>query len=856
MVCLRVFGKWVQGANKKVAAGSRRTYRLKRCGASVVGVLLLASLAGCSGGGGTAPTPAPTGLTYPQVSITANVGQAIATDTPTISGVPTSYAVTPSLPSGLSLNTTTGAISGTPTAVSAQASYTVVAANASGSTSASVQISVGPAPPTNLSYGQASISATVGTPIVTDTPTVTGTVNSYTVAPALPAGLIINSTSGVISGTPTAATASASYKVTASNAGGSTTFTLTIAVGHKVTTLLELGHGSTIMETGFNGSRVLSADADGHWVLWDYVSGNIVFAGDGPAGTFPGSSGLAVRETVLADQVFVDAIANGLEIRATSDAHLLGTISYTGLNTQTAITDAPWWKLATDGSYICIGSASGLLIYSTSGQKLVTATGDYHLAKAFASPGQLMLANSPAGANVIQTVNATTGAMQVSPPFSGTFGAWFADGSRFVTALATTVWTYSPTAVQQSIQSITVPYSGISAIGGVGNWLVIQDAFDVRVYAAGAASPLLDVTNLDGDTFTISGSTLAVPGYYATLSVVDLSGSAPIRTDYALPNAGIHFAAVSATQWVASGSYGLLADGATLASSPRYFGHGSTLRIAGAPAEFAASTTSSEILVYDAASLTLTKNINHRSGELSLSSDGAVLAASTNTVGEKLAMPDQTLYFYALPSGAVISSYPFTFQYNSSTVRQLLGFVLSGSGSVFGTLTETGNNDNAVRAVSPVTGGAVIWSDNQAASIVLSPDGTLIAANQPSSLTVNIYRNGNLVATVPGVAVGWLDNNRVLINQYTVGRQLQYNGAGIFDPLGVELGTSSIPELSIMQVVSSDLVYNPVSNVIYSLSSGQPVWTGTYPLEKETRGAVSGSYVVYQSGHRLLVESQ
>jgi hypothetical protein len=61
-------------------------------------------------------------------------------------------------------------------------------------------------------------------------PTVTGTVTSYSVAPALPLGLSLNSTSGEISGTPTQPAAAATYTVTAANSSGSTTFALSLKV--------------------------------------------------------------------------------------------------------------------------------------------------------------------------------------------------------------------------------------------------------------------------------------------------------------------------------------------------------------------------------------------------------------------------------------------------------------------------------------------------------------------------------------------------------------------------------------------------------------------------------------------------
>jgi hypothetical protein len=84
------------------------------------------------------------------------------------------------------------------------------------------------AAPTALSYSSPQ-TYTVGTAITSLTPTVTGTVTSYSVSPALPAGLALDATTGVISGTPTAPAAERAYTVTAANAGGSTTFALTMA---------------------------------------------------------------------------------------------------------------------------------------------------------------------------------------------------------------------------------------------------------------------------------------------------------------------------------------------------------------------------------------------------------------------------------------------------------------------------------------------------------------------------------------------------------------------------------------------------------------------------------------------------
>jgi large repetitive protein len=56
--------------------------------------------------------------------------------------------------------------------------------------------------PSNLSYSSSTLNLTVGTAMTSLSPTVTGIVTSYRVSPALPSGLSLNSSTGVISGTP------------------------------------------------------------------------------------------------------------------------------------------------------------------------------------------------------------------------------------------------------------------------------------------------------------------------------------------------------------------------------------------------------------------------------------------------------------------------------------------------------------------------------------------------------------------------------------------------------------------------------------------------------------------------------
>jgi alpha-tubulin suppressor-like RCC1 family protein len=179
---------------------------------------------------------APVGLAYSPNPATYTKGVAITPNVPSSSGgAVISYSVTPALPAGLSLDTTAGGISGMPTAVAAAASYAVTATNTGGSSTAHLYITVNDIPPSGLAYSANPAVYNWGAAIASNVPSSSGgAVVSYSVSPALPAGLNLDASTGVMSGTPTATAATASYTVTAANSGGSTTAGLSVAVKDTV----------------------------------------------------------------------------------------------------------------------------------------------------------------------------------------------------------------------------------------------------------------------------------------------------------------------------------------------------------------------------------------------------------------------------------------------------------------------------------------------------------------------------------------------------------------------------------------------------------------------------------------------
>ena len=174
---------------------------------------------------------APSGITYSPSSMTLEKGTAMTTNTPTYSGsTVTSWSISPSLPSGLSIDTSTGAISGTPSVLQTSSqSYTVTATNGQGSATTSISIIINDQVPV-ISY-TSPVEISNNREMTTATPTNTGgAVTSWEISPSLPTGLSFGTTNGSIWGTPENVTSNATYTVYANNSGGSGTTTVALNI--------------------------------------------------------------------------------------------------------------------------------------------------------------------------------------------------------------------------------------------------------------------------------------------------------------------------------------------------------------------------------------------------------------------------------------------------------------------------------------------------------------------------------------------------------------------------------------------------------------------------------------------------
>lgn len=183
------------------------------------------------------PVTAPS-LSYNGSPFTFTAGTTIAQLNINNSGgaVAGAYNITPALPSGLTLNTTTGTIQGTPTIASSATTYTVSGSNSAGTGHAVISIKVN-APPIALpafTYKPSTNVYSAGTAITPLSPISTGgAITSYSIAApstGLPTGLSIDATSGIISGTPSAVLAPTVFTILGTNSSGQGKTTITLSV--------------------------------------------------------------------------------------------------------------------------------------------------------------------------------------------------------------------------------------------------------------------------------------------------------------------------------------------------------------------------------------------------------------------------------------------------------------------------------------------------------------------------------------------------------------------------------------------------------------------------------------------------
>lgn len=199
-------------------------------------ILATNSMGSCSGTyslivNGNGQVTAPTAFSYSPASSTIVAGTAGTSVAPQITngGASINYALIGSIPSGISINATTGVISWSNLVAVGTYALNVSAANSAGTVNASygltVSASASVSVPSSFSYNPATASSVSGTAGVSASPSINnglGTI-TYSVTGTIPAGISINATTGVISWSNTLAVGNYALSVKATNSAGSTT---------------------------------------------------------------------------------------------------------------------------------------------------------------------------------------------------------------------------------------------------------------------------------------------------------------------------------------------------------------------------------------------------------------------------------------------------------------------------------------------------------------------------------------------------------------------------------------------------------------------------------------------------------
>ena len=212
-------------------------------------------------------------------------------------------------PAGLNLNAATGAITGTPTATVTSTPLTFQvqdSANPQQTKTVNLTLTILPAPPvistSSLPNGQVGVAYNTTLTATSGTPPYTWSITSGT----LPAGLTLNASTGVISGTPSSPVTNASltFKVTDSGMPAQSapkTLTLTIAPATLAITTASLPNG----QVGVAYNTTLAASGGTTPFTWSVTSGTLP-AGlslNASTGAIMGTPTAAVSNAALTFQV-------------------------------------------------------------------------------------------------------------------------------------------------------------------------------------------------------------------------------------------------------------------------------------------------------------------------------------------------------------------------------------------------------------------------------------------------------------------------------------------------------------------------------------------------------------------------
>lgn len=360
--------------------------------------------------------------------------------------------------------------------------------------------------PRTLTYTSTLVTYTKGLPIPENAPSSEGgAVDSYSVSPALPLGLAIDASTGVISGTPTAVTATGLYTVTATSRAGATSVTLTITVNEVPPPALyrvsgdvsgAIIAGVTVRLSNASLDTTVTTDASGHFAFDGVTPGSYTLTPSHVGGyTFaPTTLSVEVNKDVTV-QSFTSAGAHGISGTVSGLAVAGVTVQLSGAASATTATDAA-------GHYGFAGLANGAYAVTPS------LAGGYLI--------------SPASRQVILTGASASGQDFVSA------GAYSITGA--VTGLVIAGVTVTLAIGATTVATATTDASGKYGFTGLpnGSYSLAPSRAGGYVFSPAAASVVVNGANVTGRSFTSAGA------YSVSGSITSLLGASGITVTLSL----------------------------------------------------------------------------------------------------------------------------------------------------------------------------------------------------------------------------------------------------------------------------------------------------------------------------------
>jgi CxxC motif-containing protein (DUF1111 family) len=474
--------------------------------------------------GASGPVPVITSAT----TKSGTVGTALSYQI-TATNAPTSYSSS-TLPAGLSLNSTTGLISGTPTA-SGTPSATITATNANGSGSATLTFNIAPASTPPVITSPTTATGTVGAAFTYQI-SATNNPTSFN-ATGLPAGLTVNTSTGLISGTPTAA-ATTNITISATNSSGTDSATVALTVsaasGGGNLALNQPSTASSAQGTSVAGAANDSS-ATTRWTAAD--------------GTFPqwwrvdlGSSqslarvdikwySSASRSYKYKIETSPDDLAYTMKVDKTANTTL-------GDTSDAFSATARYVRVTVTGSSTGFASAFDIAVFGPGGgvpviTSATTKSGTVGTALTY----QITATNSPTGFNATSlppglSVNTTTGAITGTPTTSGTFNATVSAVNAGGTGTGPVAFTIAPTGGAAPV--ITSAGTSSAVVNSPASYQIFATNAPT-VYGATGLPPGMTINTANG---VISGTPTAVGVYTVVISATNASGTTTKNVTYTI----------------------------------------------------------------------------------------------------------------------------------------------------------------------------------------------------------------------------------------------------------------------------------------------------------------------------------